>query len=659
MVHPSPEVLDTKEIDIRSMSSSHRHSDQAPYMHKVGMPSKQNLLKEIKSTVKETFFSDEPLRPFKDQPRSRKLVLGIQAIFPILEWGRDYNFTKFKGDLIAGLTIASLCIPQDIGYAKLANLPPQYGLYSSFVPPLVYAFMGSSRDIAIGPVAVVSLLLGTLLQDEIDYETHPKEYLRLAFTATFFAGITQASLGLLRLGFLIDFLSHAAVVGFMGGAAVTIALQQLKGFLGIKKFTKHSDIVSVMRSVLTSAHHGWNWQTILIAASFLSFLLFAKLIGKRNKKLFWVPAIAPLISVILSTFFVYITRADKDGVAIVRKIEKGINPSSVNQIYFTGDYLMKGFKIGVVAGMVALTEAVAIGRTFAAKKDYQLDGNKEMVALGTMNVIGSMTSCYVATGSFSRSAVNYMAGCNTAVSNIVMSGVVLLTLELITPLFKYTPNAILASIIITAVIGLIDFDAVILIWKIDKFDFVACMGAFFGVIFISVEIGLLVAVSISFAKILLQVTRPRTALLGKLPLTTVYRNVEQYPDAAKVPGLLIVRVDSAIYFSNSNYIKERILRWLADEEEQLKAKDLQRVDFLIVEMSPVTDIDTSGIHALEELYRSLKKRDIELLLANPGQAVIDKLYASKFTDLIGNDKIFLTVADAVLTCKPKTAVEDV
>lgn len=180
-----------------------------------------------------------------------------------------------------------------------------------------------------------------------------------------------------------------------------------------------------------------------------------------------------------------------------------------------------------------------------------------MVAMGTMNIIGSFTSCYVATGSFSRSAVNYMAGCHTAVSNIVMSLVVLLTLELITPIFKYTPNAILASIIISAVLGLIDFEAMKLIWKIDKFDFVACMGAFFGVVFISVEIGLLLAVSISFAKILLQVTRPRTTLLGKLPRTNVYRNIQQYPHATQIPGILIIRVDSAIYFSNSNYIKER------------------------------------------------------------------------------------------------------
>ncbi|KAI9103655.1 hypothetical protein K1719_023278 [Acacia pycnantha] len=546
----------------RSVHSSRRHDGT---IHKVGAPPKQNLLKEIKESVMETFFADKPLDHFKDQPASRKFVLGIQAVFPILDWGRSYNLSKFKGDLVAGLTIASLCIPQDIAYAKLANLQPQYGLYASFVAPLVYAFMGSSRDIAIGPVAVVSLLLGTMLTDEIsNYNSH--DYLRLAFTATFFAGVTQMALAVLRLGFLIDFLSHAAIVGFMAGAAITIALQQFKGLLGIKHFTTKTDIISVMRSVWSNVHHGWNWQTIVIGLAFLAFLLATKYLAKKNKKFFWVSALAPLVSVILSTFFVYITRADKKGVAIVSHIKKGVNPSSAKEIFFSGKYLGPGIRIGAIAGLVALTEAVAIGRTFAAAKDYPLDGNKEMVAMGTMNIIGSLTSAYVATGSFSRSAVNYLAGCQTAVSNIIMSIVVLLTLVFITPLFKYTPNAVLASIIIAAVMGLINIDAVILLWKIDKFDFVACMGAFFGVIFKSVEIDLLVAVAISFAKILLQVTRPRTMVLGKLPGT-------------------------------------------------------------------------------------------KLLLANPGTIVMEKLYASKLVEVIGEDRIFPSVGDAVATIGSK--VEEV
>ncbi|KAG6538411.1 hypothetical protein ZIOFF_003532 [Zingiber officinale] len=650
MVKSVTAEAENKDIELDNHFSSITHTESLKCVHKVGFPPQRKFVKEFKDALKETFFADDPLRPYKDQPRSRKLVLGLQFLFPILDWGRNYNITKFKGDVIAGLTIASLCIPQDIGYAKLANLDPKYGLYSSFVPPLIYAVMGSSLDIAIGPVAVISLLLGTLLQNEIDPTTNKEEYRQLAFTATFFAGVVQAALGLLRLGFLIEFLSHAAIVGFMGGAAITIALQQLKGFLGIKNFTKNTDIVSVMKSVWGSVHHGWNWQTILIGASFLAFLMFAKYIGKKRKKFFWVPAMAPLVSVIVSTFFVYITRADKHGVQIVKKIDRGINPSSVTQIHFSGPYAAKGFKIGVVAGMIALTEAIAIGRTFAAMKDYQLDGNKEMVALGTMNIIGSMTSCYVATGSFSRSAVNFMSGCQTTVSNIVMSLVVMLTLLLITPLFKYTPNAILSSIIISAVIGLIDYEAALRIWKVDKFDFIACMGAFLGVVFVSVEIGLLIAVCISLAKILLQVTRPRTALLGNLPKTTLYRNIEQYPEAAKVPGALIVRIDSAVYFTNSNYVKERILRWLRDEEEQLNAKSLPKITILIVDMSPVIDIDTSGIHAFEELYKTLQKQEVQLVLANPGPVVIQKLHLAKFTELISQDKIFLSVGEAVMSC---------
>ncbi|XP_019422862.1 PREDICTED: high affinity sulfate transporter 1-like [Lupinus angustifolius] len=356
-----------------------------------------------------------------------------------------------------------------------------------------------------------------------------------------------------------------------------------------------------------------------------------------------------MISVILSTLFVYITRADKKGVAIVRHINKGVNPASASEIFFHGNYLGAGARIGVIAGMIALTEAVAIGRTFAAMKDYPLDGNKEMVAMGTMNILGSLTSCYVATGSFSRSAVNYMAGCKTAVSNMVMSIVVLLTLLVITPLFKYTPNAVLAAIIIAAVIGLIDIEAVILLWKIDKFDFVACIGAFFGVIFKSVEIGLLIAVAISFAKILLQVTRPRTTVLGKVRGTSVYRNIHQYPKATQIPGMLIIRVDSAIYFSNSNYIKERILRWLTDEDVQRTGSELPRIQYLLTEMSSVTDIDTSGIHAFVKLFKSLQKREVQLLLANPGPIVMEKLHTSNLINLIGEHKIFLSVADAVAT----------
>ncbi|KAL2608193.1 hypothetical protein R1flu_026766 [Riccia fluitans] len=596
-------------------------------VHTVGVPANRGFAREIKDGIKETFFSDDPIRNFRGQSGKRKWFLALAYIFPILEWGPKYKLSNLKGDIIAGLTIASLAVPQDLGYAKLANLPSIYGLYSSFVPPLVYSALGSSRHIAIGPVAVVSILLGQLLKDEINPKTDPAGYLRLAFTATFFAGIVQAGLGLLRLGFIIDFLSHAAIIGFMAGAAVTISLQQLKGLLGITTFTTKTDIVSVMRSVWTHIDE-----------------------SKIRKNLFWVSAIAPLTSLIAATLFVYLTRLDRHGVKIVKKIAEGVNPSSFHKIYWSGEFLTKGFKVGLVAGLIALTEAVAIGRTFAALKDYHIDGNKEMIAIGTMNIAGSWTSCYIATGSFSRSAVNYQAGVHTAVSNIVMAIVVLFTLLFLTPAFYFTPNCILAAIIINAVIGLIDFKAAALVWKTDKIDFLVLAGAFFGVFFVSIEIGLLIAVIISFAKILLHVTRPHTALLGNIPDTTVYRNVDQYPEATTEPGIVIVRVDAAIYFSNANYIRERILRYVNEVQDEVAANGGAPIQFVIVEMAPVMSIDTAGIHALEELHNALKKRGIQLAISNPVGRVITSLRDGGFVDLLGHEWFFLSVSEGVRIC---------
>ncbi|EFJ09638.1 hypothetical protein SELMODRAFT_184503 [Selaginella moellendorffii] len=629
--------------------SDGQRPEELPFVHKVSVPPSTPLHSGIKDTIKETFFPDDPFLQFKNQTKGRKFVLAILYVFPILEWGPKYRLNLFKRDFVSGLTIASLCIPQAMAYAKLAHLPPEYGLYSDVIPPFVYAVLGSSRHIVVGPVAVVSILLGTLLNAEVNYKKDLATYLQLTFTATFFAGLIQAGLGILRLGFIIDFLSHAAVVGFMAGAAITIGLQQLKGLFGITDFTTKTDIVSVLKSVFSHTHQ-WNWQTILIGLFFLVLLLAAKFISKRKKSWFWISAIAPLTAVILSTAFVKITRVDRHGVITVKHINKGLNPSSAHLIHFSGDLALKGVKVGIVAGLVALTEAIAVARTFAALKDYHIDGNKEMIALGSMNMIGSLSSSYVTTGSFSRSAVNYNSGCQTAISNVVMAVVVMIVLRFLTPLFFYTPNCILASIIITAVLSLIDLKAAKLIWKIDKSDFLACMGAFFGVVFVSVEIGLLVAVCISMAKILLYVTRPHTAVLGNIPGTTVYRNVQQYPEAYKIPGTLLVRIDAAIYFSNSNYIRERVLRYVNEEEEVIKKANGTSLQYVIVDLTPVMSIDTTGIHAFEELLKILRKRGLQLAIANPGSDVMEKLHIAKFLEELGEEWVFLTVGQAVQVC---------
>ncbi|ESW08214.1 hypothetical protein PHAVU_009G028400 [Phaseolus vulgaris] len=477
-----------------------------------------------------------------------RAVSFLESLFPILCWFKNYKASKFKNDLLAGLTLASLSIPQSIGYANLAKLDPQYGLYTSVVPPLIYAVMGSSREIAIGPVAVVSLLLSSLVPKVVDPAVDPDAYRNVVFTVTLFAGIFQAAFGIFRLGFLVDFLSHAALVGFMAGAAIIIGLQQLKGLLGVTHFTNKTDVISVLVSVYKSLHQqitsGEKWYPLnfVIGCSFLIFLLIARFVGRRNKKLFWLPAIAPLLSVLLSTSIVYLSKADKSGVNIIKHVKGGLNPSSVHKLQFHGPHVGQTAKIGLISAVIALTEAIAVGRSFASIKGYHLDGNKEMLAMGCMNIAGSLSSCYVATGSFSRTAVNFSAGCQTSVSNIVMAVTVFLCLELFTRLLYYTPMAILASIILSALPGLIDINEAYYIWKVDKFDFLACIGAFFGVLFVSVETGLLVAVSISFAKILIQSIRPGIEVLGQVPRTEAFCDVSQYPMATSTPGILNTEV---------------------------------------------------------------------------------------------------------------------
>ncbi|KAJ8527242.1 hypothetical protein K7X08_029719 [Anisodus acutangulus] len=633
-------------------------------IHRVEIPPPQPFFKSLKNTVKETLFPDDPLRQFKNQTPFRKFVLGVQYFFPIFEWGSRYNFGFFKSDLIAGITIASLAIPQGISYAKLGNLPPILGLYSSFIPPLVYALMGSSRDLAVGTVAVGSLLMASMLGNEVNASENPTLYLHLAFTATFFAGLFEVALGFFRLGFIVDFLSHATIVGFMGGAATVVILQQLKGILGLEHFTHATDVVSVLRSVFTQTHQ-WRWESAVLGFCFLFYLMLAKFFSQKRPKLFWISAMAPLTSVILGTILVYITHAEKHGVEVIGELKKGLNPPSIMDLSFGSKYMTTAIKTGIVTGVISLAEGIAVGRSFAMFKNYHIDGNKEMIAFGMMNIVGSCTSCYLTTGPFSRSAVNFNAGCKTAVSNIVMALAVMVTLLLLTPLFHFTPLVVLSSIIIAAMLGLIDYNAAIHLWHVDKFDFLVCISAYIGVVFGNIEIGLVMAVGLSLLRVLLFVARPRTLVLGNIPDSMIYRNVEQYPNTNNVPGVLILDIGAPIYFTNSSYLRERISRWIDDEEEKLKSSGETTLKYVILDMGAVGNIDTSGISMFEEVKKNLDRRDLKLVLANPGAEVMKKLNKAKFIETLGQEWMFLTVGEAVEacnfmlhSCKPKTSTDD-
>lgn len=619
----------------------------------LNVPEPPGLLSNLKTSFKKTLLCplENKIQCLGKHPVPT-LVSILNVIFPPLSWCKEYNVTKFKRDILAGLTLASLCIPQSIGYATLAKLDPQYGLYTSVIPPLIYAMMGSSRDIAIGPVAVVSLLLSSMIPKLEDPTTNPIAYRKLVLTVTFFAGAFQAAFGLLRLGFLVDFLSHAAIVGFMAGAACVIGLQQLKSLLGISNFTNKTDIISVLTSICKSMHT-LNPYSFIIGSSFLIFILSTKYyLARKYKKLFWLAAMAPLLSVIMSTLLVFLTRADKHGVKIVKHITGGLNPSSLHELQFNSPHTAEAAKIGLIIALVALTEAIAVGRSFATMKGYRLDGNKEMLAMGVMNITGSLTSCYVATGSFSRTAVNFSAGCETAVSNIVMAITVLISLEFCTRLLYFTPVAILASIILSALPGLINISEAKYIWKVDKMDFLACAAAFLGVLFVSVEIGLLLAVGISFAKIILNSIQPGTEKLGRLPGSDLFGDMEQYPIATTTPGALIVRVKSALLcFANANFIRGRILNLALEEQDEgvMESANQDRVQLVILDMSNLLNIDTSSIAALEDLQNDLESNGMQLALANPRWHVIHKLRLASFLKKI-EGRVFLTIGEAIEAC---------
>ncbi|KAL2463876.1 Sulfate transporter 3.1 [Forsythia ovata] len=548
------------------------NADYEIQQQRVEVPPSKPFFKNLKSSLKETLFPDDPFKQFNNQPFSKKFVLGLQYFVPILEWAPRYTFQFFKADFVAGITISSLAVPQGISYAD-----------SSFVPPLIYAMLGSSRDLAVGTVAVPSLLIASMIGKEVNPHQNLNLYVQLVLTATFIAGIFQASLGLLRLGFIVDFVSQATIVGFIGGAATVVCLQQLKGILGLVHFTHAADLVSVMRSVIGQMHM-WRWESGVLGCCFLFFLLVTRYFSRRKPIFFWINALAPLTSVILASVLVYFTHAEKHGVEI---------------------------------------EGIAVGRSFAILKNYQIDGNKEMIAFGMMNIAGSCTSCYLTTGPFSRTAVNFNAGCKTAVSNIVMATAVMITLLFLTPLFHYTPLLVLSAIIMAAMISLIDYEEAIHLWKVDKFDFVVCIAAYIGVVFGSVESGLVIAVAMSLLRLLLFVARPRTCVMGSIANSMTYRSIEQYPNASIVPGILILHINAPVYFANASYLRER--------------------------------------------YIKLSPTDVKLLvLANPGSEVMKKLDKSKFIDTIGQDCIYLTVGEAVKacnfilqTCKAKAKSNDI
>lgn len=564
-------------------------------------------------------------------------------MLPCSRWIRTYKWREyFQVDLMAGTTVGVMLVPQAMSYAKLAGLQPIYGLYSGFVPIFVYVIFGSSRQLAIGPVALVSLLVSNVLGGIAD--SSDELYTELAILLALMVGIFECIMGLLRLGWLIRFISHAVISGFTTASAIVIALSQAKYFLGYE-VARSSKIVPLIKSIILGADK-FSWPPFLMGSIILAILLIMKHLGKSTKYLRFLRAAGPLTAVVLGTIIVKIYHPPS--ITLVGDIPQGLPNFSIPKSF---GYAKSLVPTALLITGVAILESVGIAKALAAKNGYELDSNQELFGLGVANILGSFFSAYPTTGSFSRSAVNHESGAKTGLSGVITGIIMGCALLFMTPLFEYIPQCALAAIVVSAVMGLVDYDEAIFLWSVDKKDFLLWTITSITTLFLGIEIGVLVGVGASLAFVIHESANPHIAILGRLPGTTVYRNIQQYPEAYTYHGIVIVRMDAPIYFANISFIKDRLREYEVDvDRSKRRGPEVERIYFVILEMAPVTYIDSSAVQALKDLHQEYKSRDIQMAISNPNHEVLLTLSKSGVVDLIGKEWYFVRVHDAVQVC---------
>lgn len=543
---------------------------------------------------------------------------------------------------MAGITVGIMLVPQSMSYAKLAGLRPIYGLYSGFVPIFVYTIFGSSRQLAIGPVALTSLLVSNVLGNIVD--SSEQLYTDLAILLALMVGVLECIMGLLRLGWLIRFISHSVISGFTTASAIVIALSQAKYFLGYS-VERSSKIIPLVKSIIYGADK-FLWPPFVMGSIILAIILTMKHLGQTRKNLRFLRAAGPLTAVVLGTAFVKVYHPSS--ISLVGEIPQGLPKFSVPKEF---GHIKSLIPTTILITGVAILESVGIAKALAAKNGYELDSNQELFGLGVANIVGSFFSAYPTTGSFSRSAVNHESGAKTGLSGLLMGIIMGCALQFLTPLFETIPQCALAAIVISAVLGLVDYGEAIFLWRVDKRDFLLWTITCTVTLFLGIEIGVLAGVGVSLAFVIHESANPHIAILGRLPGTTVYRNTQQYPEAYTYNGIVIVRIDAPIYFANISYIKDRLREYeIEGDGSTRRGPEVTRVHFVILEMAPITYVDSSAVQALKDLHQEYKSRDIQIAISNPNREVLLTLTKAGVVDLIGKEWYFVRVHDAVQVC---------
>jgi SulP family sulfate permease len=556
--------------------------------------------------------------------------MNWSRLFPVLEWSRSYRGQDLRSDLVAGITTAVMLIPQGMGYAMLAGLPPIVGLYASVVPLLTYAVLGTSRQLGVGPVAMDSLLVavtvGAIAQVGSD------QYLALAVLLGLMVGVVQLLLGVLGLGFVVNFLSRPVISGFTSAAALIIGFSQLRHMLKLDLPRTHL-VHKVIGEALADVP-SWHWITLAIGVANVVLLLALKRFAPKVPR--------AMVAVVISTLAVFGLALTEGGVSVVGDVPAGL-PSFALPAFELAT-VMQLLPASLTIALVAFIEAISVGKHFAREGRYEIQPGQELIALGAANVMGSLFGGYPITGGFSRTAVNAQAGARTPLAGVITAAVIALTLLFLTPLFYYMPKAVLAAIIMTAVFGLFDAKEPRRLWKVKRQDFYLLAFTFAMTLSVGIQYGILAGVGASLLMFVVQTTRPHFAVVGRVPGTEAYLNVERHPHAIQVPGVLVVRIDAQFYFGNVTFLKDTL--------RALEARCPEPLTALVLDASGINQLDSSAEDALEELERDYRERDIQLMFSHVKGPVRDVMYRTGLLDRLAQQRrIFLRTHDAVLAAQ--------
>ena len=551
---------------------------------------------------------------------------NLQRLIPILEWLPNYTRSRFKGDFIAGITVAIILIPQGIAYALIAGLPPIYGLYCALVPQLVYAVFGSSRQVAIGPVAMDSLIVATGVSTLA--LAGSDSYIAIAILLAFMVGGIQFLLGVFRLGFVVNFLSKPVISGFTSAVALTIGINQFRNLFGVD-FIQSDQIQYVLEDIWFTITD-FNSHTTIIGLISVAVIISLRKINKKIPN--------ALIVVVSGILTIRYFGNDFVDVAIVKDIPSGLPSFSFPELDIS--QIKELLPIALTLVMVGYLETISIGKSLEAKQDeYKIRPNQELMALGLSNMIGSWFKAYPSTSSFSRSAINQESGATTGMASLVSVFMVLITLLFLTPLFYHLPKTVLAAIIIVAVFGLVNIKEAIFLWKANNLDFWLLIATFFSTLLFGIEYGIMIGVGLSLIILIFRTSRPYVAELGKVPDSDFYRNRERFTEVILDNEVLVFRFDSQLFYANASYFIETL-------ELMVEAKGAH-LKLIVLDAESINRVDSTGVEMLKERIRFYHKKGILFYFAGVKGPVRDHLFRGKILDIITLDHFYMRVNGAV------------